>query len=296
MDKENNKYKNVIMYKNDMKFKKQRSIDLEQLKKINHPILKEVKEDFDTVEYRFKECQKMGGKVLDLSNLELVTLPKSIPTTVENLFCSDNNLETLNGVQNLHNLKVIDCSSNLLRDLECLPKGVREICCKNNKIDRLNIIPYLHSLRRLDISYNRIQRLPINHNIKILICNKNYIKRIPKLYSLERVNCRNNKVDSVDSLPKVEELDCSYNSLRSVERLPKLEYLYCSNNDLTVLSGLPNLKILEVTDNNSFTTLPYFKNLTQVMCDEKNLQISKQYKVSAMSVDRFKKMRITFKN
>ena len=71
----------------------------------------EVDEDLDTVEYRFKECLKTGGKVLDLSNLELEYLPKSIPSTVENLFCSDNNLKTLDGVQNLPSLKVIDCSS-----------------------------------------------------------------------------------------------------------------------------------------------------------------------------------------
>lgn len=296
--------KDTVLYKNDLKYKKQRCVDIEYLQKIGHPILKEneieINQDMDSLEYRFKECIINGGSTLDLSHMDLDKLPRNMPLFIENLFCSDNSLTSLKGIDKLTKLKVLDCSSNQLTSLKYTPKTVEEICCKNNKLQKISV-ENLPNLCRLDFSHNSVHSLlvDVNKNVKlqIVVCNNNLLTKIPSCNSLKRLVCRYNNISETGSLQNLEELDCSHNKFVRIENYPKLQHIYCSNNNIIYINNLDSLTLLDCTDN-PLSIIPFFKNLEDLNCslkDTGDLQISSRYVVKESSINKLNQMRIRFK-
>jgi Leucine-rich repeat (LRR) protein len=136
---------------------------------------------------------------------------RPINETVIYLDISDSNIEILGRIENLINLKTINCYGNQLTSLEGIENLVNLtfLRCNNNQLTLLEGIE------------NCV-------NLNILYCNNN------QLTSLE----------GIENLVNLEYLDYENNQLTSLEgidNLINLKHLSCNNNQLTSLEGIENL-------------------------------------------------------
>ena len=103
-DKKKNKFN---IYENDLKYSKHRSLipkNITGYDNINR----------DSFEYRLNECKMGGYKDLDLSHMDLKSIPNlhsNFYKSVENLFLSENKLSSLSDIKLFENVKVIDLSN-----------------------------------------------------------------------------------------------------------------------------------------------------------------------------------------
>jgi Leucine-rich repeat (LRR) protein len=178
---------------------------------------------------------------------------------VQELNISGNNMNSLNGIENLVNLTILDCSHN-------------------NQLTSLNGIENLINLTRLNCYFNKLTSL---HGIKNLVnltslpCGFNRLTSlngIENLVNLTKLYCNNNQLTSlngIENLVNLTTLDCSSNqltSLNGIENLVNLIRLYCSNNQLTSLNGIENL--INLTElkcsDNQLTSLNGIENLVNL--------------------------------
>ena len=106
-----------------------------------------------------------GDSILDLSNLELKSLPK-IPDNIETLILNNNKLSELPLLpEKLTDLYV---DNNELTEIDLLPKGLEFISCRNNRILFFTEIP--DSLKFLDCRYNLLYNEPeVPKNCKLFV-------------------------------------------------------------------------------------------------------------------------------
>src|SRR3989338_4750943 len=75
--------------------------------------------------------------MLNISNLGLRSFREvNIQVDITKLYCSDNELETLEGLEKCINLTELDCSYNNIKTLEELEKYINltELYCSNNEL------------------------------------------------------------------------------------------------------------------------------------------------------------------
>lgn len=269
----------IQFYKNDLMYKKHRNIDMPWLIKNNHSILSTVKEDMDTLKYRMNDCIKKGGLSLDISHLELLTMPTNLPRTLKFLFCSDNLFSDLGNIEYLTELEILDCCSNRIKTLGNLPSKLVEMSCRNNKLTNIDGIKNCPKLERLDCSYNDLESIPSHNHLKIVVCNSNRLNELPSIPNLHKLSCRNNNLKQLGEYNNLEYLECNRNKIENISNYPSLKHLFCSHNNINSLSNLNKLETLHCYTNN-IEIMPYFKNLKELMCDyEKVKKISKNYKI-----------------
>ena len=77
------------------------------------------------------------------------------------LHCSNNQLTSLEGIENLVNLQKLNCSHNRLTSLEGIENlvNLRQLYCYNNQLTSLEGIENLVNLQTLDCSYNQLTSL-----------------------------------------------------------------------------------------------------------------------------------------
>ncbi len=183
------------------------------------------------------------GTPLDLSNLDLITLPV-IPEGIERLYCSYNNLSSLS--DNLpSSLTYLSCYYNKLQSLpENLPSSLTYLYCMNNELITIpETLP--SSLYWLDCKDNKIKNLP---------------KKFPD--SINILDLRNNEITSLpETLPKnLYSFYCSNNKIRYLpQNIPiSLEILFCENNNISYLPEL-NCPLKNLwCENNELKTLPTY--------------------------------------
>jgi Leucine-rich repeat (LRR) protein len=125
------------------------------------------------------------------------------------------NLIDLDGIEDIKNLKYLDCSNNLISKLPDLSDlvNLEVINCEDNKLEEL---PYLSKLT----------------NLKMITCSHNQLKELPDLRNLT----------------KLESLYCYDNKLTELPDLigsEKLMNLYCYNNNLPFRCRLDNNNLEE---------------------------------------------------
>ena len=248
----------------DLRYLKHRDFDVSTLRKYNKDKAFLFKENKDTVEYRIKECMKTGGDTLDLSNMDLSTLPK-IPPSVKFLFCPNNKLRNMDAVCKLH-LVTLDCSNNRLNKLPALPVTLEELSCQNNELVDLIEIKDCIQIRRLDCSYNKITRIPRLYKLTSLNCRNNQLSYLPNLPLLINLMCKYNHLTTVGIYPELERMECNNNQITKLGSFPKLCELYCENNMIHTLGNMPRLMMLHCY-NNKLLRIPYFKYMDTVACD-----------------------------
>jgi Leucine-rich repeat (LRR) protein len=162
----------------------------------------------------------------------------SLSSDTEIINISNKNLTYLPSLKRFFKLKVLDCSSNQIKQLDNLPNNLEILDCSSNQIKQLDNLP---------------------NNLEILYCSNNQIKQFDNLpNNLEKLNCYNNQIKQLDNIPlTLEILNCSSNQITQLNNLPhSLEFLWCYNNQITQLNNLPNtLKILYCSHN----PIPSFK-------------------------------------
>ena len=130
-----------IVYKNDLKHRKNRNIDKNKIEWHNDEVAQLFTEDLDTVEYRITECKHEGNTLLDLNGLDLShfpILPTNLLSSVKYLFVTGNHIRSLS-IDFIH-LEVLDVSYNKLESLPILPPTLIELCCRGNDLVSIDTI------------------------------------------------------------------------------------------------------------------------------------------------------------
>jgi len=271
-----------VVYKNDLKYRKFRNLDKEKIKWHQANDAKLYYQDLDSIEYRIKDCYAEELSCLDLKHMDLSvfpSLPNEFYSNVKYLFMDDNNFTELPDLSVFKNLLVVDCSNNKIRKINKLPKTLEEINCHNNKLTELPSPNYCSNLEVLDCGHNEIKVIPNYPKLRILFCGHNQITRLNNCINLEKIYCENNQIESIINCEKLIYLNCKNNKLLSLKNFPNLLDLYCNHNkEITDISTLTSLQEIELVNTN-ITVIPYFKNLSQIICDNKSIKIAKEYKI-----------------
>jgi Leucine-rich repeat (LRR) protein len=154
---------------------------------------------------KLKELPEWINKCINLQILncfynQLISLPKSLPTTLQKLNCSDNQL-TLLPESLPTTLQKLDCYNNQLTLLpESLPNSLQKLYCWNNQLTSLpKNLPT--TLQILDCFGNRLTLLSesLPNSLQILDCSDNQVTRLPESLptSLQKLYCYNNQLTSL---------------------------------------------------------------------------------------------------
>lgn len=207
---------------------------------------------------------------------QVLVLRSCLVSTIENvaslvlltkLELYDNQIEAITGIETLVNLKILDLSFNVIRELGPVSQCplLEELYVAQNKLRRIEGLESLVHLKILDLGANRIrviEGLECNTSLKSLWLGKNKIDEIKGL----------------DTLVNLRQLDVQCNRLKSLgdglSSLRNLSELYLAANEIEDLNGLPvfNLSSEEgsvvdadtgadvVLTNNNLTTIDLSNN------------------------------------
>lgn len=269
-----NKPNDYTIYKTELNYKKHRNMNVNDI--IDYGNTDNI--DMDTLEYRFNECKKSGNKILDLSCLELKKLPEKLPEELKYLFISSNEIDVIEDISYLRELKVFECSNNNLEYLPKLPHYVKEISCRSNKLKNMDAVKECNFIQRLDCSHNNINKLPAISTIEILRCAYNNIEHIPAYKNMIKLDCRNNNIRQIESMDNLQILECDKNKLTAINKFPNLTCIYCNSNEITEITDLNKIEVIYCLKNR-IEKLPYFYTLKELVCDTTLEKISSQYDV-----------------
>ncbi|MCJ7637601.1 MAG: hypothetical protein MUO21_08945 [Nitrososphaeraceae archaeon] len=269
----------ISIYENDLKYKKYNNIDMKRV--CGENVHKN--QDKDTIEYRFYECLKDGGKTLDLSHLALTSLPlipKDIALHVKYLFLSENKLTNIEDLNYMENLVVVDLCNNNLINIPSLPYTVEELLVINNQITTINSLVQYPFLKRINCSNNLIREIPMIDSAEILICDNNKIEKITnKLPKLIKLMISNNRIKRLPNYENLRILEIENNDLEQIEGCKNLIELYCSCTNISSLTGFNKIEVIHCYKTN-ITKLEYFGTLKELLCDYRaNMALSKYYKI-----------------
>ncbi|UQB67672.1 T9SS type A sorting domain-containing protein [Epilithonimonas zeae] len=101
---------------------------------------------------------------LSANNCNFISLPFTGIATLENLYVSKNKLSSINTVTGVPNLKVLDCSSNVIESIYFSPTSkIEELYIQNNKLTGLNI-SVLSQLSKMALFNNPITTISCKNN------------------------------------------------------------------------------------------------------------------------------------
>lgn len=180
----------------------------------------------------------------DVKNLK----PLSKLSLLEEIRCESTTIESLEGIENLANLKVIDCSDNdNINSLIPLTNNMNleEIDCSNTMVKSLSPLVYLKKLKKLDIHF----------------CTINKLTEIGNLKSLEILDVSQNRplydINGIEGLTNLVDFNMSETRVKNLSPLKKLKNLKVLN-----LSNTPVETLREIQDLTELTELDFSK--TQV--------------------------------
>jgi internalin A len=115
---------------------------------------------------------------------------------IKHLNCSYKNLDNLEGIENLINLKTLVCYSNKLTNLNDIENliHIEELDCSHNNLINLNGMKNLIKIKYLDCSYNNLTDLSEIENLinlKDLWCDNNNFSNEYKEYIKEYCQKKN---------------------------------------------------------------------------------------------------------
>lgn len=281
------------VYENDLKYKKMRDIDPEKaiwstddIETKYHTI------NYDTLEYRLRQCEKDNFESLDLSHLEIAHVPElkgwkhyDRIKDIKCLFLNNNNMKKCDeNFRQFENLEVLDISNNELISVDFLPYFLKEFVCSENKI--VNMISHSNILR-LDCSSNKLEGLYNYKSLIDLICDDNKLKTINTYENVTRIICKNNPLIEINTQPNVKYLDCSSTDLKnSISNMPKLNFLICNKTRLNDISNLTQLKGLEIC-HSDITKIPFIESLEDLLYKQKQeIMLSSKFKISFLKKEK----------
>jgi Leucine-rich repeat (LRR) protein len=182
-----------------------------------------------------------SSSITDLTGIQNFVALKS-------LFCSDNQLTSLNVSKNTL-LESLDCSSNQLTALDLSKhNALRTLYCSSNQLTILDLFKNL-SLRSLWCDQNQLTSLNLpdyNWALTDINCYDNQLisLNISNKIALTKLNCYNNQLMALDlsSNTNITELNCYSNKLTSLN-LKNGQNVKLSTKDFT---NNPNLSCIQV--------------------------------------------------
>lgn len=272
------------VYRNDIKFRKQRNVDPSRAN-WNSDVEKDFHEkDTDNIEYRIEECMREKFETLDLSHMSTNCFKllmehkqfKIIKKKVQHVFAQSSGIRALPSLTCLESLQTLDLSNNKLRELPELPESLEELILTNNRL--VSIENDLPKLKRLNVANNKIDRINFSNSLESMYLNNNPIQRLPRLSNLYYLNISTTKIQTLHQYPKLKYLDCQYTQIETVPVMQSLNYLVCNYsavNDISALSGLESLEMIQ-TKIDHVHHIPSLYSL-KYHADDK-FRLSKRYK------------------
>ncbi len=199
---------------------------------------------------------------------------------------SNLNINTLEPLSRMGELRKVNCSGTLIDDLSPLRSliGIESLDCSGTAITSIAPLQYSVSLKSLDLSYTRLEDLHLVANLrnleKLNISNtpSDSVDMLAGMVNLGDLRMSNTLVRDISPLAKLRNLrilnfsGTPVNDLGPLQPLQSLEWLYLSNtavDDLTPLNGLGSLQAiyLDSTKVNDLQPLSGLPKLEKVYCD-----------------------------
>lgn len=181
---------------------------------------------------------------IDVSNREIESLQGvEFFTSLSSLICPNNRLSKLD-VRNIESLWELNCSYNLLDELDISNNtNLNILDCSNNQLTYLNTSNQ-YNLKDLNCSYNLITNLDLSANelLRGLVCSGNQLTDldVSHLSDLKTLSCENNYLSNLDvsKNDKLSHLECTNNLLTELDigNNILLTFLSCASNKLTHLN------------------------------------------------------------
>jgi Leucine-rich repeat (LRR) protein len=230
----------------------------------------------DKIQEKIKEAEI--DNYLDLSNLELDTVPFLPENIVENiifLFINDNALKNID-LTSFKNLQVLDMSDNLIDEIIFLPSTLEELVCNNCCLKK---ICYHPTIKRIHCNNNNLSHIEPYPQITNLQCGNNKLESIPSLPKIMYLICHENPIKQIGNCPNLIDLDCETTLLEGkITFAPMLRYLMCCNTKISDIFDLQELKEIEFYNCN-ITKLPYLPKLKSIIINNTNINLSAEYKI-----------------
>jgi hypothetical protein len=280
--------KKIIIYENDLKFKKYRQIDFSSnlIEFASDDLKIKALNNLDTVEYRMIEAEKNNYMMIDLSHLSLshinMIFKKEHYEKCEILFLNNNHLYDHIDFSKFINLKVLDVTFNNIESI-ILPKSLIELTASDNNIKKLQ--SELPNLERLVINNNNIKILYEYINLELLECAVNEIELIKLYPKIKKIIAHNNPLKIISPLSSLSYLDIAECPIEEIPIFPSLKHLVASNTKLTEINpSMINLEFIEII-NTPIKRLSYFENFDIILLSN-NLtkSISSKYKHIANAI------------
>jgi len=168
-------------------------------------------------------------------------------TNLEELFCFDNQLTSMNVTQNEY-LQYLWCTSNQLTNLNVTQnQNLERLIFLENQLTSIDVTQNLQ-LEKLSFYGNQLLSLDVtqNPNLEELSCSSNQLTslNVTQNPNLEKLTCWNNQISSLDlsQNPNLVDLSLGNNALISLDisQSPNLEKLWFSNNQLLINLNIKN--------------------------------------------------------
>ncbi|ESO91319.1 hypothetical protein LOTGIDRAFT_105202 [Lottia gigantea] len=225
------------------------------------------------------------GEMVDCSKQGLIEVPSDIPSWVEILDLSNNDIEFINNTvfEDLQHLQTLKINHNKLAELPVFPpnSSLQNLYMNHNRIITIKpeAMQNLPNLKVMDLNYNEIMDIPLGtfptkSNLHQLFMNNNRIISLEKgcldnLTSLEWLKMNKNKIMELNkmvftNLTNLKILELMRNKIEVIEGLTfqgltNLQILKLKRNSITKLLdgafyGLDNIQNLQL-DHNKITNV-----------------------------------------
>ena len=202
--------------------------------------------------------------------------------TIINLNIDFKNINSLKGIEDFNDLKIISCIGNNLDSLDLSSNiFLEDVYCNLNNINYLftNGLMYL---KHLECWSNQITELDVSSNLSLQYLNiqaNNLNNLILNNDSLKYLNCEDNQLFNlnIDNIKQIEELNVRYNYLSSLDlsNNNKLYWLDCELNQLTSIDLNTNTELYFLDcESNNINSINLNNNLKLHRLDLENNQIS----------------------
>ena len=212
-----------------------------------------------------REARESGATLLDLSFLQLTSLPEEIVqlSQIHTLDLSSNQLTDVSWLQKLTQIHTLDLSSNQLTDVSWLQKltQIHTLDLSSNQLTDVSWLKKLTKIQSLDLSGNEqikdfsfLQKLT---HIKALYLRDN--KQIKDFSFLEKLN----KIDTLDLSGNIQINDFSF-----LQKLTHIKALYLRNNkqikDFSFLEKFTEIQALDLSGNIQIKDFSFLEKLTHI--------------------------------
>ncbi|AGF85305.1 hypothetical protein QJ854_gp477 [Moumouvirus goulette] len=147
------------------------------------------------------------------------------------LYINDTKIENIN-LNYCPNLEVLDCSNNLLKNIEG-GNNLIEINIQDNNISSL---PIWSKLLRLMANNNSIKYLDTYPELIFLTISYNKLQQINNQPKLKKIIANNNNILKIGNIPNLKFVDLSYNQIKLFDMPNNCKYAYLQFNDFQTVN------------------------------------------------------------